>query len=67
MAESPPTSSSIDQFCKRHQIGRTLLYELLAKGRGPRTIKIGARTRILDVDEREWLDQLRAEAAGGAK
>lgn len=56
---SLPTSSTINEFCKRHRIGRTLLYELIGTGKGPKVIKIGSRTRILDVDEREWLDNLR--------
>jgi predicted DNA-binding transcriptional regulator AlpA len=67
MSESLPTSSTIDEFRKRHKLGRSLLYELWAQGKGPRRIKIGERIRITDADERDWLDKLRAEADGAAK
>jgi hypothetical protein len=66
-ASALPTSSTFDQFRKRHNLGRTLFYELLAAGKGPKVIRIGAHGRITSEDERAWLDQLRAEAGGGAK
>lgn len=67
MSESLPTSSTFDEFRKRHKIGRTLFYELLAAGKGPKVIRIGERGRITDEDERAWLEKLRAEADGGAR
>jgi hypothetical protein len=62
MADSLPTSSTVEQFCKRHNFGRTLFYGLIGTGKGPRIIKVGRRTRITAQDEAEWLDRLRAEA-----
>jgi predicted DNA-binding transcriptional regulator AlpA len=65
IAASPrlPHSSTLTEVGKRHGVGRSLMYELLASGRGPRTIKIGERTRVTDIDEVEWIERLRQEAA----
>jgi predicted DNA-binding transcriptional regulator AlpA len=67
MSDDKPTSSTIADLCKRHGFGVAFSYKMMAKGAGPRTVKIGRVRRVLDTDEREWLDQLRAEANGGAK
>ena len=48
---------SIDEAAAAAGIGRTLLYDLLKAGEGPKTIKI-RRRRIIRVEAlREWLQE----------
>lgn len=52
-----PTQAAytVDQFCAAHGgISRTLFYELLRSGRGPRTIKVGRRTLVSIEAAKEW-------------
>ncbi|MDN4982227.1 hypothetical protein QY049_03175 [Bradyrhizobium sp. WYCCWR 13022] len=37
---------SIDEFCARHRISRTLFYKLKSEGLTPATFKLGARVLI---------------------
>ena len=53
--------TSPDNFCDRWDIGRTLFYEEVKKGR-LRVIKIGKRTIITAGEERRYLAMLEAEA-----
>ena len=39
-------ASTIPQFCVDHGISRTLAYELIKSGRGPRLMKLGRRVLI---------------------
>jgi hypothetical protein len=53
--------SSPDTFCCRWDIGRTLFYEEVKRGR-LRVVKIGKRTIITADEERRYLAMLEAEA-----
>ena len=50
-------SLTVNQFCRRHEIGRTKFYELLRSGT-LRARKIGRKTVILAADELAWLASL---------
>lgn len=51
----PGPSSSIQEFCERHHISKTLFQRLQAQGRGPRMMKLGRALRISADAERQWL------------
>jgi len=44
---------SIDQFCRRYNLGKTFVYELI-KDRKLRAVKCGYRTLILRADAEAW-------------
>ena len=44
---------TVQDFCKRYRIGRTLAYELIKSGE-LRAVKCGKRTLILSTDARAW-------------
>lgn len=48
----------IKQFCKTVNISRSNLYNLIKRGEGPRTVKIGDSRRILRSDAEAWLASL---------
>ena len=54
-----PRAFSVAGFCKTYAIGRTFMYEEIAKGR-LRTRKAGRRTLILKDDADSWLASLPA-------
>jgi len=54
-----PTSSTIADFCKRHDISKPTFYRMQKKGKMPRTVRIGAYQRITAEDEQAWMDSLR--------
>ena len=56
-------ASTIDQFCQDHSIGRTLLYQLIKDGKGPRLIKAGRRTLISAEAAADWRARMEEEAA----
>lgn len=45
---------SVEDFCARRGIGRSLFYKHIDKM--PRVTKIGKRTLILEEDERAWVE-----------
>jgi excisionase family DNA binding protein len=55
--EIPQALLTVNQFCRRHEIGRTKFYELLRSGM-LRAKKIGRKTVILAADELAWLASL---------
>jgi hypothetical protein len=57
---------SIDEFCKLHSISRALLYKEWAAGRGPRAMKVGARTLISAEAAEAWRRSTEAEAEDDA-
>lgn len=59
-------SYTVDEFCQAERIGRVLFYKLLKSGRGPRIMKIGARTTISHAARLEWHRLMESEAAGRA-
>jgi hypothetical protein len=61
-ARAPPTlpsaeirAYSIPEFCKTHGgISQSYFHALVAKGRGPRLMKVGARTMVSVEAAAEW-------------
>jgi len=47
-------SFSIGEFCRLHDISRSLFYVLREKGEGPRVMKVGRRTLISAEAAAEW-------------
>jgi hypothetical protein len=45
---------SIAEFCRRHDLSEPFYYKLQKQGRGPKTIKIGARTLISVEAATKW-------------
>lgn len=56
-----PTSSTVQDFCWRHQINPSTFYR--RRDTMPATIKIGGSVRITEQAEREWLEQAQGRAA----
>ena len=50
-------ASSIDQFSKKTNTGKTKLYQEIKEGR-LKAVKLGAKTLIRDNDGDEWLANL---------
>lgn len=63
MSAKRPSSSSIRDFCARHNIDESTFYRHPQDM--PRTIKIGGQKRILDEDEQAWKAK-KQESAGRA-
>jgi len=55
--------SSVKQFCADHGLSRSFFYKLVATGKGPRLIKLGARTLISVEAAAEWR-RLMEQASG---
>jgi len=56
-SERVPTemdSQSIDSFCSRNGISRSMFYKLLRAGTAPQTMKVGTRTLISAEAAAEW-------------
>jgi hypothetical protein len=49
-----PRSSSIKEFCARHRINPATFYR--RRDLMPATISVAGQKRILDEDERAWID-----------
>ena len=62
-------ASTVPQFCDRNNISRTLFYELIKRGKGPRVFKAGRKTLIGPEPEIDWRAQMEAEhaAKGGVE
>jgi hypothetical protein len=45
---------TVDEFCSAHGISRAFFYKLRDQGRGPRIMKVGARTLISCEASAEW-------------
>jgi predicted DNA-binding transcriptional regulator AlpA len=53
----PPTprlALSIPEFCEAHGISDAFYYKLKKQGKGPREMKVGARTLITFESAAEW-------------
>jgi predicted DNA-binding transcriptional regulator AlpA len=57
----PLGAISVEQFCKKYGISDGTFYNLRKKGKGPKTIKIGARRVITNSAALEWEQQMMAE------
>lgn len=56
-----PSLMTIPAFAAEHSISRSLLYKLLAEGRGPKITRIRGRTLISAEAARDWRLQMEAE------
>jgi predicted DNA-binding transcriptional regulator AlpA len=45
---------NVAEFCDAHGISRSLFYDLMKRGKGPRIIKAGVRTLITRDASAEW-------------
>jgi predicted DNA-binding transcriptional regulator AlpA len=45
---------TIEAFCKDHGFSRAFFYKLMREGRGPRVMKVGARTLVSDEAAADW-------------
>jgi predicted DNA-binding transcriptional regulator AlpA len=48
---------SVDDFCEKYRICRASFYNLLKTGRGPKVLKLGARTLVSAEADDEWRQQ----------
>ena len=55
---SDPPVYSVPAFCEAHGISRGYLYELWARGDGPRRMKVGRRTLISREAAARWRRQM---------
>lgn len=51
-------AQSVKEFCRSHRISRGTFYNLLKEKRGPRVMKVGARTLISTEAATEWRRQM---------
>lgn len=61
-AISIENSSTISEFCHRHQMGRTTYFKLRKLGLAPKEIRAGRLVRIGADAERNWIAQRQAAA-----
>lgn len=59
-AAGPLDSSTIDQFCARHRMGRTTYFKIRSHGYGPKELRYGRLVRITAEAEREWLTRMQS-------
>jgi hypothetical protein len=56
-------ASSVTKFCHDHQISRGTFYNLQARQKGPRVMKLGRRTLITDEAAADWRHEMEKESA----
>jgi hypothetical protein len=56
-------SLTVAEFCAAEKISRSMLYQLWAEGKGPRTFFVGTKRLISAEARQEWRRALEAEAA----
>lgn len=56
-----PPVYSVPAFCEAHGISRGYLYELWARGDGPRRMKVGRRTLVSRDAAAEWRRRMEAQ------
>lgn len=49
-----PDAYSVDEFCTRHRISRTLFYKMKSEGLMPATFKLGTRVLISREAAAAW-------------
>jgi len=49
-----PDAYSVDEFCARHRISRTLFYKMKSEGLMPATFKLGTRVLISREAAAAW-------------
>jgi hypothetical protein len=53
---------SVDEFCVLHRISRANFYLIVKAGRGPKIMKVGARTLISREAAADWRRRMEAAA-----
>jgi predicted DNA-binding transcriptional regulator AlpA len=56
-------AQSIPDTASSAGISRSMLYEMIKEGRGPRVVKLGRRSVVLIADRDSWLQSLAKEVA----
>jgi hypothetical protein len=56
-------SFTLDEWCERRRISRSMFYKLKSKGRGPQTHYAGVKCLISDEADAAWVKQCEAENA----
>jgi hypothetical protein len=51
---------SVDEFCGAHNICRAMFYKIMKEGRGPRVMRVGARTLISEEAAADWRRRMEA-------
>lgn len=54
----PQLALSVEQFCREANIGRSLFFQLLAEGRGPRVKRIGRKLLVPRREAERWIESL---------
>lgn len=49
---------TVKQFCKDHNISRSMFYKLLQQGQGPRLMAVGRRRLISNEAAADWRQQM---------
>ena len=53
---------TVEEFCQAHRISRGTFYNLLKEDRGPRVMKVGARTLVSTEAAADWRRRMEKEA-----
>lgn len=61
MSPDDRNAMSIPEFCHRHRISRYCFYDLLKRGKAPRSMKVGRRRIISKEAAAEWRRQMESE------
>lgn len=51
---------TVEEFCTRFRISRSMFYKLQHERRGPRTIKLGRKTLVRSEEANLWSEELPA-------
>ena len=63
--ETITAAYTVEEFCRAHGgISKVFFYELLKRGRGPRTMLVGRRRLISAEAAAAWRAQMENEASG---
>jgi hypothetical protein len=57
---------AFEEWCRYRGFCRATGYNLLKRGKGPKIIKVGARTIVTVEADAEWVARMQAETAGNA-
>ena len=59
------SANSVAEFCSEHSISRAFFYLLMARGDGPKTMKVGRRRLISAQAGEDWRRAMEQGAAAG--
>jgi predicted DNA-binding transcriptional regulator AlpA len=58
-------AQTVEEFCQAHRISRGTFYNLLKDGRGPRVMKVGARTLVGTEAAADWRRRMEQQGVDG--